>query len=161
MGHFSHLGDVDGLNVIALPITRSDPADANKDGMQEAHLTGAKLYNEDLKDLRAEIDPFRIGTSEMPSNGVLAPASRRVRDSTHHPPSPHARHFKPGPATTPPTMVREITHPTGRHHPYRPSRISRWTDENVQSSGLSANPCLTGFHQQYRIWAARSASSRR
>lgn len=66
MGQFEHLGEVDGLNVIALPITRSDPATANKDGMQEAHLTGAKLYNEDLQDVRA--------------------ASRRVRDFTHRPP---------------------------------------------------------------------------
>ncbi|NJM82300.1 MAG: hypothetical protein HC844_07250 [Tabrizicola sp.] len=72
MGQFEHLAEVEDLNVIALPITRSDPATANKDGMQEAHLTGAKLYNEDLRAVRAEIDPFGIGTSEMPSNGVLA-----------------------------------------------------------------------------------------
>lgn len=76
MGQFDHLADVDGLNVIALPIRRSDSANANRDGMQEAHLTGVKLYNEDLTGLRNETDPFGIGTSEMPSNGVLAPETQ-------------------------------------------------------------------------------------
>lgn len=87
MGQFSHLADVDGLNVIALPITRSDPANVNKDGMQEAHLTGANLYDRSLEPLRTEIDPFGIGTSEMPSNGVLAPetqaGSLALRVTTH------------------------------------------------------------------------------
>lgn len=87
MGQFAHLGEVEGLNQIAVPISRTDPANANSDGMQEAHIQGAKLYNEDLQDLRAEIDPFGVGSSEMPSNGVLAPETKMgslaLRVTTH------------------------------------------------------------------------------
>jgi hypothetical protein len=53
MGQFAPMGEVDGLSQIAIPILRTDPAIANKDGMQEAHMrglrTGQKAMPADIK----------------------------------------------------------------------------------------------------------------
>ncbi len=66
--------------------------------------------------------------------------------------------------TVPQSLAREITHPAGGtmciHHRYRPNRISRCADEYAQSCGFSTRPCFTGFHQQWRTCAAKSASFR-
>ncbi len=72
MGQFAHLGSIEDFFPISLPIFRG----INPDGMQEAHLQGAALFNEDMLDLRVQIDPFGTMPAEMATNGVLAPESK-------------------------------------------------------------------------------------
>lgn len=42
MGQFAHMGEVEGLSQIAIPIPRTDTPIANKEGMQEAHMRGLR-----------------------------------------------------------------------------------------------------------------------
>lgn len=42
MGQWAHMGELEGLSQIAIPIPRTDPPIANKDGMQEAHRRGLR-----------------------------------------------------------------------------------------------------------------------
>ena len=42
MGHFAHMGALEGLSQIATPILRTVTPIANKDGMQEAHMRGLR-----------------------------------------------------------------------------------------------------------------------
>jgi len=78
MGAFNHLTNVvEGIESIATPLPKANPANINRDGLQDAHIQAHNLWEkDDFQRFLAIIDPDAVLDPHTPSNGVHAPETK-------------------------------------------------------------------------------------
>ncbi len=113
----------------------------------------------------------------VPTHHPAPPDALRPVGSTHPTPRTHPPPSKRRVGANPPSRPSRCTTFGGFHPPYspnapcivspthsgstRPALMSRWIDDQGQSSARATNPCLTGLPQQYRTCISQSRSCRR